>query len=85
MDWNETRKILADVRKTKRKITQKQLANLIPCSQSMVSDHEYGRTAPTLGSLAEWGQALDVVIDATVALGRIEYTVTDLKDKQTWT
>jgi transcriptional regulator with XRE-family HTH domain len=85
MDWDETRKVMADVRKTKRKITQKQLADLIPCHQSMVSDHEYGRHVPSLDSLITWVEALNVTVDVTIALGRTEYTVTDLKDGQSWT
>jgi transcriptional regulator with XRE-family HTH domain len=85
MDWDETRKALADVRKTKRKITQKQLAESMQCHQSLVSDYEYGRHTPGLINLATWLDALHVTVDMTIALGRVEYTIIDLKDGQSWT
>lgn len=85
MQWDETRRVLADVRKTKRKMTQRRVAELMPCHQSMVSDYEYGRFVPELKNLAAWAAALYVTVDLTIALGRVEYTVTDLKDGQSWT
>jgi hypothetical protein len=51
----------------------------------MVSDYEYGRFVPELRNLTAWATALSVTIDLSIALGRVEYTVTDLKDGQSWT
>lgn len=86
MERGKLRTVLADIRKTKRKLSQRELAVIMNCSQSMVSDYEYGRKNiwPAMENLNRWVDGLDLTLSINISRGRIDYVVTDLKDGQLW-
>lgn len=84
MERDELRMLLVDVRKTKRKLSQRELAQTLHCHQSMMSDWEYGRVWPSTDNLIRWIDGLDVTLRIDISRGRICYTLKDLKDGQLW-
>jgi transcriptional regulator with XRE-family HTH domain len=82
VNWDQTRAALATLR-TRRGLSQRELATRMGVAQSMVSDWEYGRiNNPRMPSLVAWAEMLHVRIDIKIRAGTVEFTVTDLQTGQ---